>query len=216
MFFAVLFVFIIWVNREMIFVDICLIFVLFVVIVGCFFFFWFGCYKFFKCIYVEAVVCVLIVGLFIIGFLGFVVFDFIYGDFVLIGLVVVIIFIIVNVIIIFIGLYLLNFFLGVDGKKNSNLSVLIFAVKELVVWVFVLVMILVLVGVKILAVWDLIFNLIVKVNLGVVVFAVGLILAVYKFEFSVEIVYNIFLKLILMLLVLFFVGMVCYLNSEYL
>lgn len=200
----------------MIFADTCLTFVLLVVIVGCFFFFWFGCYKFFKRTYAEAAVCALIAGLLTIGFLGFAVFDFIYGDFVLTGLVVAIIFIIVNAITIFIGLYLLNFFLGADGKKNSNLSALIFAAKELVVWALVLATILVLVGVKILAAWDLTFNLIAKANLGVAVFAAGLTLAAHKFEFSAEIAYNTFLKLILMLLALLFVGMACYLNSEHL
>ncbi len=43
---------------------------------------------------------------------------------------------------------------GADGKKNSNLSALISAAKEPVVWAPVLATILVLVGVKIPAAWD--------------------------------------------------------------
>ncbi len=62
--------------------------------------------------------------------------------------------------------------------------------------------ILVLVGVKIPAAWDPTFNLIAKANSGVAVFAAGLTLAAHKFEFSAEIAYNTFLKLILMPLAL--------------
>lgn len=66
--------------------------------------------------------------------LGFAVLDPIYGDSVSTGLVVAIISIIVNAITIPIGLYLLNPSSGADGKKNSNLSALISAAKEPVVW----------------------------------------------------------------------------------
>ncbi|MGU0161176.1 AEC family transporter, partial [Escherichia coli] len=59
-------------------------------------------------------------------------------------------------------------------------------------------------------------NLIAKANSGVAVFAAGLTLAAHKFEFSAEIAYNTFLKLILMPLALLFVGMACHLNSEHL
>ncbi|UMX91594.1 AEC family transporter [Escherichia coli] len=48
------------------------------------------------------------------------------------------------------------------------------------------------------------------------VFAAGLTLAAHKFEFSAEIAYNTFLKLILMPLALLLVGMACHLNSEHL
>lgn len=67
-------------------------------------------------------------------FTGFAVLDPIYGDSVSTGLVVAIISIIVNAITIPIGLYLLNPSSGADGKKNSNLSALISAAKEPVVW----------------------------------------------------------------------------------
>lgn len=126
--------------------------------------------------------------------LGFAVLDPIYGDSVSTGLVVAIISIIVNAITIPIGLYLLNPSSGADGKKNSNLSALISAAKEPVVWAPVLATIPVLVGVKIPAAWDPTFNLIAKANSGVAVFAAGLTLAAHKFEFSAEIAYNTFLE----------------------
>lgn len=90
------------------------------------------------------------------------------------------------------------------------------AAKEPVVWAPVLATILVLVGVKIPAAWDPTFNLIAKANSRVAVFAAGLTLAAHKFEFSAEIAYNTFLKLILMPLALLLVGMACHLNSEHL
>ena len=194
---AALFVSITRANREMIFADTRLTLVSLVVIVGCFFFSWFGCYKFFKRTHAEAAVCALIAGSPTIGFLGFAVLDPIYGDSVSTGLVVAIISIIVNAITIPIGLYLLNPSSGADGKKNSNLSALISAAKEPVAW-------------------DPTFNLIAKANSGVAVFAAGLTLAAHKFEFSAEIAYNTFLKLILMPLALLLVGMACHLNSEHL
>ena len=143
--------------------------------------------------------------------------DPIYGDSVSTGLVVAIISIIVNAITIPIGLYLLNPSSGADGKKNSNLSALISAAKEPVVWSTLFWQrSRVLVGVKIPAAWDPTFNLIAKANSGVAVFAAGLTLAAHKFEFSAEIAYNTFLKLILMPLAPLLVGMACHLNSEHL
>lgn len=84
---AALFVSITRANREMIFADTRLTLVSLVVIVGCFFFSWFGCYKFFKRTHAEAAVCALIAGSPTIGFLGFAVLDPIYGDSVSTGLV---------------------------------------------------------------------------------------------------------------------------------
>lgn len=212
---AALFVSITRANREMIFADTRLTLVSLVVIVGCFFsLVWL--LQIFKRTHAEAAVCALIAGSPTIGFTGFAVLDPIYGDSVSTGLVVAIISIIVNAITIPIGLYLLNPSSGADGKKNSNLSALISAAKEPVVWAPVLATILVLVGVKIPAAWDPTFNLIAKANSGVAVFAAGLTLAAHKFEFSAEIAYNTFLKLILMPLALLLVGMACHLNSEHL
>lgn len=212
---AALFVSITRANREMIFADTRLTLVSLVVIVGCFFFSGLVATNF-KRTHAEAAVCALIAGSPTIGFTGFAVLDPIYGDSVSTGLVVAIISIIVNAITIPIGLYLLNPSSGADGKKNSNLSALISAAKEPVVWAPVLATIPVLVGVKIPAAWDPTFNLIAKANSGVAVFAAGLTLAAHKFEFSAEIAYNTFLKLILMPLALLLVGMACHLNSEHL
>lgn len=92
----------------------------------------------FKRTHAEAAVCALIAGSPTIDSPGFAVLDPIYGDSVSTGLVVAIISIIVNAITIPIGLYLLNPSSGADGKKNSNLSALISAAKEPVVWAPVL------------------------------------------------------------------------------
>lgn len=204
---AALFVSIVRANREMIFADDKLTLVSLVVIVGCFMFSWFGSYKFFKRTKAEAAVCALIAGSPTIGFLGFAVLDPIYGDSVSTGLVVAIISIIVNAITIPIGLYLMNPSAGKDGKGSSNLSALVSAMKEPVVWAPVLATVLVLLGIRIPAELDPSFKLIAQANSGVAVFAAGLTLAAHKFEFSKEIAYNTFLKLILMPLVLLLVGL---------
>lgn len=211
---AALFVSIARANRDMIFADARLTLVSLVVVVGCFFFSWYGCYKFFKRTHAEAAVCALIAGSPTIGFLGFAVLDPIYGDSVSTGLVVAIISIIVNAITIPIGLYLLNPSSGKDGKGSGNLSALVSAAKEPVVWAPVLATLLVLVGIKIPSEWDPCFNLIAQTNSGVAVFAAGLTLAAHKFEFSKEIAYNTFLKLILMPLVLLIVGLAFHLDAK--
>lgn len=210
---AALFVSIVRANREMIFADDKLTLVSLVVIVGCFMFSWFGSYKFFKRTKAEAAVCALIAGSPTIGFLGFAVLDPIYGDSVSTGLVVAIISIIVNAITIPIGLYLMNPSAGKDGKSSSNLSALISAMKEPVVWAPVLATALVLLGIRVPAELDPSFKLIAQANSGVAVFAAGLTLAAHKFEFSKEIVYNTFLKLILMPLALLLVGLAFNMDS---
>lgn len=213
---AALFVSIARANREMIFADSRLTLVSLIVIVGTFFFSWFGCYKFFKRTRAEAAVCALIAGSPTIGFLGFAVLDPIYGDSVSTGLVVAIISIIVNAITIPIGLYLLNPSAGKDGAGSSNLSALISAIKEPVVWAPVLATIMVLVGIRVPAELDPSFKLIAQANSGVAVFAAGLTLAAHKFEFSLEIVYNTLLKLVLMPLLLLIVGLVCHMSPIHL
>lgn len=211
---AALFVSIARANRAMIFADSRLTLISLVVIVGCFLFSWFSCYKFFKRTRAEAAVCALIAGSPTVGFLGFAVLDPIYGASVSTGLVVAIISIIVNAITIPLGLYLLNPAEGKEGMKGGKFDALISAAKEPVVWVPLLATILVLLGIKIPASWDPCFNLIAKTNSGVAVFAAGLTLAAHKFELSLEIVYNTFLKLILMPLILLIVGVLFHLNAE--
>lgn len=102
---------------------------------------------------------------------------------------------------------------GKDGKGNSNLSALISAMKEPVVWAPVLATVLVLLGIRIPDELDPSFKLIAQANSGVAVFAAGLTLAAHKFEFSKEIVYNTFLKLILMPLALLLVGLAFNMDS---
>ena len=58
------------------------------------------------------------------------------------------------------------------------------------------------------------FRLIAQANSGVAVFAAGLTLAAHKFEFSKEIAYNTFIKLIFMPLILLLVGLACHMNPE--
>lgn len=210
---AALFVSIARANRDMIFADSRLTLVALVVIVSCFLFSWFSCYTFFKRTRAEAAVCALIAGSPTVGFLGFAVLDPIYGATVSTGLVVAIISIIVNAITIPLGLYLLDPYAGQGGKQGGKFDALIAAVKEPVVWAPVLATIIVLVGIKIPASWDPCFNLIAKTNSGVAVFAAGLTLAAHQFEFSWEIAYNTFLKLILMPLILLVCGVLFHLDA---
>lgn len=211
---AALFVSIARANRGMIFADTRLTIVSLIVVLGCFFFSWFGCYTFYKRTRAEAAVCALIAGSPTIGFLGFAVLDPIYGDTVSTGLVVAIISIIVNAITIPIGLYLLNPSAREGGKGVGQTNALISAFKEPVVWAPVLATLLVLIGIKIPNEWDPCFNLIAQTNSGVAVFAAGLTLAAHKFEFSLEIIYNTLLKLILMPLLMLLVGILFHVNSE--
>ncbi|WP_345828627.1 transporter YfdV [Erwinia sp. HDF1-3R] len=211
---AALFVSIARADRDMIFADTRMTIVAFIVVLGCFFFSWFGCYTFFKRTRAEAAVCALIAGSPTIGFLGFAVLDPIYGDSVKTGLVVAIISIIVNAITIPIGLYLLNPSARDDDKGSSGKSALVSAFKEPVVWAPVLATALVLLGIKIPNAWDPCFNLIAQTNSGVAVFAAGLTLAAHKFEFSLEIVYNTLLKLILMPLLMLLVGWLVHVDAQ--
>ncbi|HCQ3826930.1 TPA: transporter YfdV [Escherichia coli] len=210
---AALFVSIIRADRDMIFLDSTLTLVSLVVIVSCFLFSWFSCWKFFGRTRQEGAVCALIAGSPTIGFLGFAILDPIYGDSVSTGLVVAIISIIVNAITIPIGLYLLNPSQRNEEGKGSD-SALVSAIKEPVVWAPVLATVLVLAGVKLPADFDPSFRLIAQANSGVAVFAAGLTLAAHKFEFSKEIAYNTFIKLIFMPLILLLVGLACHMNPE--
>lgn len=194
---AALFVSLVRADREMIFADAKLTIISLIGLLFCFFLAYFSCKKIFKRSRAEGAVCALIAGSPTIGFLGFAVLDPIYGDTVSTGLVVAIISIIVNAITIPIGLYLLNPG-DKDGKKSSNMDALISAFKEPVVWAPILATVLVLVGVKVPAAIDPTFELLAKANSGIAVFAAGLTLAAQKFEFDTEVIYNTFLKLVIM------------------
>ena len=112
---AALFVSIVKADRQMLFDDLKLTIISFVVITALFLWSYFSCYKFFKHTKSEAAVCALIAGSPTIGFLGFAVLEPIYGATATTGLVVAIVSIVVNAINIPIGLALLN-----NGKGNTS------------------------------------------------------------------------------------------------
>lgn len=203
---AALFVSLVRANREMIFADTKLTLISLCVLLFCFFLAYYSCRGLFKRSRAEGAVCALVAGSPTIGFLGFAVLEPIYGDTVSTGLVIAIISIIVNAITIPIGLYLLNPG-DKEGNKSSNLTALTSAFKEPVVWAPILATVLVLIGVKVPSAFDPTFDLIAKANSGVAVFAAGLTLAANKFEFDSEVIYNTFLKLVIMPGLLLVVGL---------
>lgn len=208
---AALFVSLVRADRSMIFADAKLTIITLIVLLFCFFLAFFSCKTIFKRSRSEAAVCALIAGSPTIGFLGFAVLDPIYGDTVSTGLVIAIMSIIVNAITIPIGLYLLN---PSDGSgKSSNMDALISAFKEPVVWSPVLATVLVLIGIKVPVMFDPTFELLAKANSGIAVFAAGLTLAAHKFEFDTEVLYNTFLKLIIMPGLMLVVGLLFKLDS---
>lgn len=220
---AALFVSISKADRATIFADTTLTVVSTVVLVIIFFVSFFCCKYFFKRTQQEAAVCALIAGSPTIGFLGFAIFDPIYGDTVSTGLVVAIISIIVNAICIPIGLLLFNLQDKRSAKKvsingqtpisttstSSGFDALLSAIKQPVVWAPVLATILVLLDIKFPPILDPTFELIAKANSGMAVFAAGLMIAANKLEFNFEIAFNTFLKLILMPAALLAVGLLC-------
>lgn len=238
---ADLFVSIVKANRQMLFGDIKLTIISLVVIVGVFMWSFFGCYKFFKHTKGEAAICALIAGSPTVGFLGFAVLEPIFGESASTGLVVAIVSIVVNAITIPIGLYLLNPSGGKEAKtatattqpskniKNENAierdfdifeayakrfekNPLIGAITQPVAWAPILAVIIVLLGIKFPPILYPSFNLIGKATSGVAVFAAGLTLSGLKFEFDKEIVYNTFVKLVLMPAILLIVGLLVKLN----
>lgn len=233
---AALFVSIVKADRAMLFADLKLTIVSFVVIVALFLWAFYSCYKFFKHTKSEAAVCALIAGSPTIGFLGFAVLDPIFGATANTGLVVAIVSIVVNAITIPIGLSLLNSGGGklsqepvaapADGsgakpegemKRVSDWArdhAVVHALMQPVSWAPILAVILVLCGIKFPAVLDPNFELIAKANAGVAVFAAGLTLSGMKFQLDKEVLYNTFLKLILMPAVLLIVGLLIHMDGE--
>ena len=123
---AALFVSIVKADRQMLFDDLKLTIISFVVITALFLWSYFSCYKFFKHTKSEAAVCALIAGSPTIGFLGFAVLEPIYGATATTGLVVAIVSIVVNAINIPIGLALLNNgnVLKIDNNRTvTNMNV---------------------------------------------------------------------------------------------
>lgn len=208
---AALFVSIVKADRQMLFDDLTLTLISFVVITALFLWSYFSCYKLFKHTKSEAAVCALISGSPTIGFLGFAVLEPIYGTTATTALVVAIISIVVNAINIPIGLALLN----ADGKSASNASnPVLDALKEPVCWAPILAVILVLLGIKFPTILDPNFELIAKANSGVAVFAAGLTLSGMRFQLDTEVLYNTFVKLLLMPAVLLGVGLLFHMEAD--
>jgi predicted permease len=212
---AALFVSIVKADRQMLFDDLKLTIISFVVITALFLWAYFSCYKFFKHSKSEAAVCALITGSPTIGFLGFAVLEPIYGATATTGLVVAIVSIVVNAINIPIGLALLNN--GKGGTSSGDVkktNPVLDALKEPVCWAPILAVILVLLDIKFPAILDPNFELIAKANSGVAVFAAGLTLSGMKFQLDGEVVYNAIQKLILMPAVLLILGMMFHMEAD--
>ena len=212
---AALFVSIVKADRAMLFDDLKLTVVSFVIITALFLWSYFSCYKFFKHNKSEAAVCALISGSPTIGFLGFAVLEPIYGATATTGLVVAIVSIVVNAINIPIGLALLNKGKGDTGKQMATHGNPVWdALKEPVCWAPILAVILVLLGIRFPTILDPNFELIAKANSGVAVFAAGLTLSNMKFQLDGEVIYNTLLKLVLMPAILLIVGLLFNMESD--
>ena len=213
---AGLFVSIVKADRAMLFSDIRLSLVSLGVIVGCYFWSYFSCLKFFKHSKAEASIAGLVGGAPTIGYLGFAVLEPIYGTSATVGLVVAVVAIVVNAVTIPLALCLLNpgrqsaAAAGNPPVKPSN--ALLNALKEPVCWSPILAVLIVLTGFRFPG--SLVFNLIANANAGVAVFAAGITLSTNKFEFNAEVLYNSFVKLIFMPAAMLAIGLLTGMNGE--
>lgn len=215
---AGLFVSIVKADRAMLFSDIRLSLVSLGVIVGCYFWSYFSCLKFFKHSKAEASIAGLVGGAPTIGYLGFAVLEPIYGTSATVGLVVAVVAIVVNAVTIPLALCLLNpgrqsaAAAGNPPVKPSN--ALFNALKEPVCWSPILAVLIVLTGFRFPGSLDPVFNLIANANAGVAVFAAGITLSTNKFEFNAEVLYNSFVKLIFMPAAMLAIGLLTGMNGE--
>ena len=215
---AGLFVSIVKADRAMLFSDIRLSLVSLGVIVGCYFWSYFSCLKFFKHSKAEASIAGLVGGAPTIGYLGFAVLEPIYGTSATVGLVVAVVAIVVNAVTIPRALCLLNpgrqsaAAAGNPPVKPSN--ALLNALKEPVCWSPILAVLIVLTGFRFPGSLDPVFNLIANANAGVAVFAAGITLSTNKFEFNAEVLYNSFVKLIFMPAAMLAIGLLTGMNGE--
>ena len=215
---AGLFVSIVKADRAMLFSDIRLSLVSLGVIVGCYFWSYFSCLKFFKHSKAEASIAGLVGGAPTIGYLGFAVLEPIYGTSATVGLVVAVVAIVVNAVTIPLALSLLNpgrqsaAAAGNPPVKPSN--ALLNALKEPVCWSPILAVLIVLTGFRFPGSLDPVFNLIANANAGVAVFAAGITLSTNKFEFNAEVLYNSFVKLIFMPAAMLAIGLLTGMNGE--
>ncbi|OLA80133.1 MAG: permease [Azospirillum sp. 51_20] len=215
---AGLFVSIVKADRAMLFSDIRLSLVSLGVIVGCYFWSYFSCLKFFKHSKAEASIAGLVGGAPTIGYLGFAVLEPIYGTSATVGLVVAVVAIVVNAVTIPLALCLLN-----PGRQSAAAAgnppvrpsnALFNALKEPVCWSPILAVLIVLTGFRFPGSLDPVFNLIANANAGVAVFAAGITLSTNKFEFNVEVLYNSFVKLIFMPAAMLAIGLLTGMNGE--
>lgn len=215
---AGLFVSIVKADRAMLFSDIRLSLVSLGVIVGCYFWSYFSCLKFFKHSKAEASIAGLVGGAPTIGYLGFAVLEPIYGTSATVGLVVAVVAIVVNAVTIPLALCLLDpgrqsaAAAGNPPVKPSN--ALLNALKEPVCWSPILAVLIVLTGFRFPGSLDPVFNLIANANAGVAVFAAGITLSTNKFEFNAEVLYNSFVKLIFMPAAMLAIGLLTGMNGE--
>ena len=215
---AGLFVSIVKADRAMLFSDIRLSLVSLGVIVGCYFWSYFSCLKFFKHSKAEASIAGLVGGAPTVGYLGFAVLEPIYGTSATVGLVVAVVAIVVNAVTIPLALCLLNpgrqsaAAAGNPPVKPSN--ALLNALKEPVCWSPILAVLIVLTGFRFPGSLDPVFNLIANANAGVAVFAAGITLSTNKFEFNAEVLYNSFVKLIFMPAAMLAIGLLTGMNGE--
>lgn len=215
---AGLFISIVKADRAMLFSDIRLSLVSLGVIVGCYFWSYFSCLKFFKHSKAEASIAGLVGGAPTIGYLGFAVLEPIYGTSATVGLVVAVVAIVVNAVTIPLALCLLNpgrqsaAAAGNPPVKPSN--ALLNALKEPVCWSPILAVLIVLTGFRFPGSLDPVFNLIANANAGVAVFAAGITLSTNKFEFNAEVLYNSFVKLIFMPAAMLAIGLLTGMNGE--
>ncbi len=215
---AGLFVSIVKADRAMLFSDIRLSLVSLGVIVGCYFWSYFSCLKFFKHSKAEASIAGLVGGAPTIGYLGFAVLEPIYGTSATVGLVVAVVAIVVNAVTIPLALCLLN-----PGRQSAAAAgnppvrpsnALFNALKEPVCWSPILAVLIVLTGFRFPGSLDPVFNLIANANAGVAVFAAGITLSTNKFEFNAEVLYNSFVKLIFMPAAMLAIGLLTGMNGE--
>ena len=213
---AALFISIVKADRRMLFDDLKLTIISFVIITAVFLWSYFSCYKFFKHTKSEAAVCALISGSPTIGFLGFAVLEPIYGATASTGLVVAIISIVVNAINIPIGLALMNAGGNKDAsqQQSKKSNPVLDALKEPVCWAPILAVIMVLLDIKFPAILDPNFELIAHANAAVAVFAAGLTLSGMKFQMDKEVAYNAIVKLLIMPAALLIVGVIFGMKAE--
>lgn len=200
---AALFVSIVQADREMLYEDIKVSVVSFVVIMFCFMLVYFLFKKLFKKnTQADAAVAALINGSPTIGALGFAVMEPIFGASPAVGLVVAIVGIVVNAIGIPVGLSLLNDGLEQEhpgsSKVKNKWAPVIQALEQPIAWAPILAVVWVLIGID----WpdwaSPSFELMAKANASMAVFSAGVTLSTVKVTIDAQSILGVFLKLILM------------------